>query len=750
MEGVKKNRVMHALTWCFLATALAYGIFYFGTPIFKRLLMALDDLWRSMAAYGYFMVMAEDGPILPTVQTFPAEMDTVLPLSWEEMQLFLENWWEIFKNEKTILAFGWLVFEKFALLLSNVSLFLLPIATLVFGIWLFNRDIDNDYAQNSRAVERFEKFRRCTWGRIKKAVIDYRAFVHNRWYYWLAFAIIWGYNLNILTIGVEALAWFFYLSWNGTLQGYVSIYVQVAKLAIDLSVVVLFIPGWAWAIIGYWGFSRWRRRLGDKKLRDCEREDDEFIERYPGALFVTGKQRSKKTSMLTMLKLRYERIFREKAKTKMLLRGKQFPFFPWINMERFIDQERKDHRIYMLYHCRKFIKLLRKAESISDEKKRTRYLALLKKRYKNYTWDDFYFGYDTAYGLEYNDGLVVIHLYDALEMYTQLYFIYHQQTSLDLSNLSIRDDFTWDDKGNFPVFDGDLLDRDAVASAQASKYSHIIPFDAFRPGLKFDPNNPYKDAVEYGIGVVQEVDKERKNSKTRSSAGNKAAGENGIATQDNDGFETDLKVRGQVALVDYVDFWVWLIDAQRVGDLGASNAELTNQVFIKGRAEEELKLPFFEVEDLLFEWLTKLYDSINEWFRHRKGSNVLMHHLIKLFFEPIFKAYDRIGKRYTVWKLKVKVTDGGDGEDLGIEVFWVVNYIVYRDRFASDVCKAFYEYRFEKSKTGIDDIECYTETTTNVEKMVQQDSYFAEDMTVWNGIESRRRRVAQKGKQTKK
>ena len=126
-----------------------------------------------------------------------------------------------------------------------------------------------------------------------------------------------------------------------------------------------------------------------------------------------------------------------------------------------------------------------------------------------------------------------------------------------------------------------------------------------------------------------------------------------------------------------------------------------------------------------------------------------MYYYITLVYEPIFKAYDRIDKKYTVWKLRVKVTDGGDGQELGNDVFWIINYIVYRDRFASDVCKAFYEYRFEKSKTGIDDIECYTETTTNVEKMIKQDSYFAEDMTVWNGIASRRRRVAQKGKRTK-
>ena len=743
MEEVKKNRIMHAITWCFLAAALAYSVFYFGLPIIKRLWMSVCDLWRSLAAYCILIVTLKDGAILPTVQTFPEEMETLLPLSWEEMKLFAQAWWEIFKNEKIILAYLLLVLDKFALFVSQVSLLLIPFATLFLVIWLYNRGKDNDYAQDTKAVKRFEKFRRTTWRKIKDTIKAYKKFVFKRWYYWLSFAVIWAYNLNFLTIAIEAVAWFFYLSWAGTLDAYFNIFVQIAKFAVDFSVAAFFIPGIGWAIITYWLFLAFRRWRGRKALKKCIEEDEEFIDRYPGALFVTGKQRSKKTSMLAMLKLLYERRFRKKAQEKILIRSKQFPHFPWINMERWIDAARAQHKIYMLYHCRRAIRALRKAQA-QPPKRQQYYLRLIKKKY-SYEFTDFFFGYDTSYGMVYDDGLVEIHLYDALEMYAQLYFIYNQKTPLDLSNLAIREDFTWKDYGNFPIFDGDLLKKNTAKSKEASTYSHVIDYDAFRPGLKFNPDNPNRNAIEHGIGVVQEVDKERKNSKTRSAAGNKAAGELGIATQDNDGFEIDLKVRGQVALVDYVDFWVWLIDAQRVGDLGASAGELTNQIFIKGRAEDHLKIPFFEIEDLIFCGLNKLYDKIHLWFRSIKGSNTLPHHLMKFAFEPLFKWYDRIEKEFTVFKVNVRVTDGGDGQELGMEHFWILNYVTYRDRFASDVCKAFYEYRFAKSKKGIDDIECYTATETSVEKMCLQNSYFSEDMTTFNGIESRRKRVEQRG-----
>ena len=98
----------------------------------------------------------------------------------------------------------------------------------------------------------------------------------------------------------------------------------------------------------------------------------------------------------------------------------------------------------------------------------------------------------------------------------------------------------------------------------------------------------------------------------------------------------------------------------------------------------------------------------------------------------------------------MKVTDGGDGEEMGEEEFWILSFVTYRQRFASDVCKAFYEYRFKKSKRGIIDQPCYTDINPGVELMLKQNSYFTEDMTVYNGIDSQRKRGQQRGKRDKK
>lgn len=739
---------MHVLTWVFLACSLAFSVFYFGGPILQRVWSSICDLGLSLGAYGVAVFTARYDVIQPTVQLIPENMDAILPLTVEELEIFLALFWDNFKNEKNILAYLWQVFENIALFFSTVALAIVPLLLIFLLIRLLNGKIDNDYAKNSRGVEIFEKFRRGVWWKIKGAVEKYMRFVKEKNLYFWAFLVIWSYNLNFITIALELVAWVFYISWVGTIDGIIaSLLVILAKTAIDFSVAALFIPGLVWCIIIYWIFCKIRRGMGLKALERMIERGYEIIKKYPGAIFVNGKQRAKKTSLIVFLKMLYERLFRRKSFEKMEKRDCMFPLFPWITLERFIDKARAEHKIYLAYHCKKLIRKLRAISKLPKERQE-HYLKRLKKIY-GYDFEDCYFGYDISNGFEYDDGIVKIDLFYALEMYAQLYFVYHKKRPYDLSNLSIREDFEWVSHGNFPIFDGDLLRKTSKESQGASQYSTVIDFDAFRPGMKFDPNNPFRDAVEFGIGVVQEVDKERKNSKTRSAGGNKGNGELGIATQDNDGFEVDLKVRGQVSLIDFTDFWVWLIDAQRVGDLGASNAELTNQFYIKGPAEEHLLLPFFEIEYALYSFLSGIYSKIHYWFRARQGSNTLLHHLLKLAFEPIFKAFDRIEKEFTAWKLNIKVTDGGDGELLGMEQMWILEKVVYRDRFASDVCKAFYEYRFERSKFGMDDMESYTATETDVKKMMKQNSYFTEDMTVYNGQESRRKRAEQRKKAKK-
>lgn len=728
-----KKIIMHGVTLLFIVASLAVAVFYFGDKIFSRYGQAFEDFVRSFCYYFVFLVTGRKDVIAQTIQIFPAEMETLLPLSFEEFKRLAELYVQLFFTKEVFLA--WL--DKTLQIIGDVayylSLFALPIVTWIIVMIVVYNSTDKDHNKDSGPLRCWKRFRDKFIKPCANAVKGYFRFLKSRKLYVLAFVLIWGYALNLLTIVVEAAAFVFYL---GPAIRELNIWIQIAKLLIDFSVVWFFFPGIVWAAVGYILLDKWRRRLGRKREEEVLEDFEAFIERHPGALFITGKQRSKKTTLLTMFKLMYERIFRARAKKKLFYWKARFPFFPWINVEKFLTKARKDHKIYMLFHCRRFVQLLKDAYYSTGNVKWRKARTI--RRLYGYRFKNLLFDFDVVEGkLAYDNALENVDIFHAIETYMQLFFIYSQRTPLDYSNYAIREDFTFKDYGNFPVFDGDLLKKTTKESYKATQYSYIIDYDAFRPGVKFDPSNPNKDAVEYGIRTMEEYAKERGNKDTRQRA---AKGEEDVvATQNNDGYELDNKVRGQVALVDYDDYFVSLFDDQRAGSLGADNKDLATNGYIKGAAEKVFLLPFFEVETVLFALASKIYFSIYEALHSKKGSNTLLQYFLDKLFSPFFGWVERTQKAFTGWKVKLHMSDGGDEEDLGFEELIVLEIAAYRGRYASDSCKGFYEFRFARSKRGMQDFEQYQTQRVSAGQRQRQKSYFAELMLTQNGVQTSRK-----------
>lgn len=745
MRRKTRRRIRHGVTFALIAGSIAFGVFYFGYPVALRFWQAICDFGRSIAAYFVYMFTLEEGLVETTVQQFPANMDTVLPLTWEELTELLIAFWRRFSSWKNILSFFLNLIEKLSFVGPVLALVAILIgATLLICHFLYKKpesigslEKKKKRQLDTKPLQLFKRFMRKLKPIYKAIRAYFVGFLAERRYYIIIFIVLWAYNLNLFTIAFEALAYVFYLAGGSGLEGVLNIIVQAAKLICDISVAWFFIPRWAWCLIGYKLFAMWRRSMALKMQYAREAKNRELIKKYPGTKLVTGKQRSKKTTILTALKRLYERLFREDAEEGMNRRMKQFPFFPWVRLEKFIDKNRKNHKIYMVYHCKKVIRFMRGTYELSDDDpKKLMRIRHLRKRY-GYDFDDLLFGYEREHGMVYNDGLRLVHLFDAMEAFAQLYFIYSQRKTLNFSSYPIREDFSWIDYGNHPQFCGDMISLTVEDSIKNSQFSFIVDYDGLRPGKKFIKGNPYADAIEYGILSADEWAKERKNRITRGGGGKKE--EINYATQDNDGFELDAKVRGQVALIDYKDYWVGIFDDQREGSLGADNKDLAIIWYIKGVAEEYLLMPFFELEEAFYALHKRIYDKIDNFFLVRKGCNTLLHYLVKKIGEPINKYFDRIHNRFTAHKVRLKVKDGGDGEELGEEIFWALDCETYNDIYPSDSCKPYYNYRFARSNYGMEDFPTYGGLEPTIEEKLFQNSYFVEDMTEYNGIESRRK-----------
>lgn len=112
----------------------------------------------------------------------------------------------------------------------------------------------------------------------------------------------------------------------------------------------------------------------------------------------------------------------------------KFPFFPWICFENEIKKCMEYGRIYNLASIRTWVAQKRERYEKHGNAKRQLY------------------GYDVGrYALSYDSGLKTEGLFDVLETYAKLYFIYVVESSLLVSNYSIREEDVLYDSGNFPM-----------------------------------------------------------------------------------------------------------------------------------------------------------------------------------------------------------------------------------------------------------------------------------------------------------
>lgn len=179
---------------------------------------------------------------------------------------------------------------KFAQTISRaakVLILLLPVFVLLyFVIKNAYRRTNNDYNADTKPLRIYKKIEAATWNKVKYFVSEYINFLRDRKIYCLAAGLLWTYNLNAITILTEAFAYVFYFAVSFDV---LHIYTQVAKLAMDLTVAIDFLPWWMWVVFGWLLFDHIRKERGLKVLQSYEVKDRAFLEGHPGRA-VRGRE----------------------------------------------------------------------------------------------------------------------------------------------------------------------------------------------------------------------------------------------------------------------------------------------------------------------------------------------------------------------------------------------------------------------------------------------------------------------------
>ncbi len=701
MKNFFKKFNKHIVIILFIVASAGLTVHHYRASLI-RCVQGVKDFGLSVA---YYFCSFFDVDVEVTVNTVP-DLDILyyLPYDFENILRRLKEMWgmvfnlECFSDYIQGIADGIYNFCLYFMLLAPVVLML---GYVVVKCLLSPNE--REHGHKSRVLRRFENKDLPRLIRVKNWFSElFGLLVKNRFFFW-SVLLLWLLNFNILTIGFEFLAYYFYFAMA---FDFLSLFVQLGKLILDVFIMFSGAPLVFWCLIAYCIIVFVRKRIGYKRLWVREISNRQFIDDQPICLMFTGTVGTGKTTMLTDIALSIEVMFRDVAYEKILEIDSKYPNFPWILFEDELKAAIEAKEVYNLTTCRDWIG--------------KKYAVFYKDPVK-----ENIFGYDVErYRSSFDDALTDRSIWYELENYACLYFIYIIQSSLLVANYSIRVDNVFVDNGHFPRWQCDFFRSSPAESEARSRYAHVLDYDALRLGKKVLKDNPRRGAFEFGIVPITEFGKERGNSLTNQELKKNDANTN----QKNDLFEYALKMSRHKATIDNFPFVRFIADEQRPESVGADIRHLLNIVHIRDKAGVRLVMPLFFVTELLHDLIYPVWKRFYEDFRFVRGdmcfSVYLAHNLMSKFHNFYLRMYNTFG----VSKLKVEVERGTQDGVLMPRKYFLSSKKIYSNRFSTDCYRSFFEPQLRQTKFGVDTFLEYADTVANEDELFYQNSFFIEDL----------------------
>ena len=690
-----KRIVFNILIGLFTLLFVLLAVFVFDKS-YLRFFETLKDLWDSVKIYVSVIFQSKTPPV-GSIESFSKVFTVnVLP---EDISGF----------KARFITWGCLLFHSgnFGLWLDGVFLgiyelsMLIAIIAPVFILFIFVfRKIygigNNRHNVDTLPLKIFKRFEYRIYTPIKRFITDFIDYVKSSELVKKCWLTLWVFNLNFASIIVAAIAFYLYFSVTFNFLG---LYKQVGKLFVDLGVVLETVPLIVWIIIGWVVFCWWRKRRAKRKLRHFEARNCGFINELPIVSITCGSMGKKKTTMVTDMVLSQEVMFRQRALEILQKADMKFPNFPWICLEDELRRCMEYHTVYNLATIKKWI-------------------ALKRRRYEKHGNADLQlYGYDGEhYGTSFNDALRINGLWDILETYALAYFVYVIESSLIVSNYSIRTDNVFLDEGNFPLWITDFFPE----HIREGRHSHVLDFDVLRLGKKMIEDNPYLGSFEFGVVAITEIGKERGNNLELKEL-KKGADE---TNQKNDLFNAWLKMCRHSATIDNFPFIKVFTDEQRPESWGADARDLCDVIHIVSSGEQRLALPFYTIEDMLAEWAFNRFMGLYTDFRFRRGDNTLLVYLLKGITAWIWKRNMRIYNRYGYSITKIEKERGTMDGKTENKKYYLMNWKIYARRFTTDCFSDYFNDLAGKSGVGLNDYREYATEKATVYELKAQNSYF--------------------------
>lgn len=715
-ECLKSLDYRHYINAVITLGFVALGVFVFPNAI-CRLTESIRDFGLS-CAYYFCELFFEFNPIAPSVNSFPSwqiapsyfQPLTLLPVTWEEFQMLWGVYWQNFIKAETLTEYLY-VLGDVLYYVSQVMLILMPL--ILCAYMLFQRYLkttNNDYDVESTALRRIKRIADFTYIPVKKWLREYIAFMKENAFWVKLWAWLWAFYFNIITIVVEFIAFYLYFIVS---FDFVNIYRQVYKLLLDLSTVIRFIPAVIWAVIIVVALELAARHIGYNELEHRENRNGGFLAERGVMTIIYGPMGAGKTKTITDMALTQEVRFRNMAFEIIIESDFKFPHFNWATFEQDLKQAIENHEVFTVPTARKWLR----------EKYRIWYENPTKENLWGYDYD--------RYGLEYDDRLKVSNLWEVIDDYACAYLVYTVQSSLLVSNYSIRVDNLMDDLGNFPKWNTDFFRRDSRLIDSYSRHAHILDFDMLRLGKRMIDDNPNRYAFGFGVYIISEIDKERKNAPELQQI--KASSEE--CNQKNDLFNALMKMSRHACVIANRVFVKIFADLQRPESLGADARELGEIVYIEESTDMNPILPFFApfyFFEALFAWVFGRFVDLYYEYRFLRSDKTVPMHVMKSFSAWLKRFRDRTCNQFGSAKVKLLVESGRmDGEKKERKYF-IQSKKIYARRYTTDCLSAIFNQYADKNTIGLNDLPEYVTELGADEENLLQNSFFQVEVHQYN------------------
>ncbi len=560
---------------------------------------------------------------------------------------------------------------------------------------LYNRP-NNHYNRDTWALGVFKAFTKQTYQPLRESVLAYRDYLRETPAWRQLWLFIWIINVNLMSIIVAFISYYFYFAIT---LNFKTLYPQMRNLVLDIGLGLRSFPWMVTGTVAWILFCRFREGIARNVLEHHEARNCGFIRELPIVSMTCGSMGKKKTTATTDMSLSQTVMFRQEAFKRLQKQDMKFPFFPWICFENELRACMEYGRVYNLASIRTWV-----------AQKRDRYV-----KHGRADWQ--LYGYDVPrYGLWYDSGLGEENLFDVLETYAKLYFIYVIQSSLLVSNYSIREEDVIYGNGNFPMRAYSFF----TPAVEYTRFAHILDFDVLRLGRKVIANNPRAGSFEFGVVVITEVGKERANNLELKELKKNADETN----QKNDLFNAWLKMCRHSATVDNYPFIKVFTDEQRPESWGADARDLADILTIVKSGKQKLALPFFTLEEWLYDHLFTKFLGLYYHLRSRRGDNTLLIHILKAVVSKIYAHCQRIYNRFGYSVLSIEKERGTQDGKAEKKKYFLADYKIYRERFSTDCFSDYFNDLAEKSGVGLRDYLEYKTVKASVDELKSQNSYF--------------------------